>query len=80
MCEGHFSLYGRYFMNPNDEDVEKRFQRWCPNFTMIQRLTNPRSSFYLDRFECMREKERVLGGGGEGKIKLRERGSVETMV
>ena len=52
------------------------FQTWCSNFTTTQRLMILRSSFYWDIFECMWEKERVLGGG-EGKMKLRGRGSVE---
>ena len=58
---------------------ENDFQTWCSNFTMIQRLVSPRLSFYYDRFECMRKKERVLGGG-EGKTKLRRRESTETIV
>jgi len=34
---------------------------------------SPRSSFFKDRFDGMQEKEKVLGGG-EWKMKLRERG------
>ena len=48
------------------------FQTSCSNFTMIQQLICPRSSFFSDRFGGLREKERVLGGG-EGKTELRER-------
>ena len=35
------------------------------NFTMIQRWMSPRSSFFWDRFDRLREKERVLRGEGE---------------
>ena len=37
-----------------------KFQTMCSNFTMIQRLTSSGSLFYKDKFECMREKERIL--------------------
>ena len=33
----------------------------CSNFTIIQQLMSPGSSFYEDIFECMQEKEGVLG-------------------
>jgi len=33
----------------------------CLNFTTIQRWMSPRSSFFWDRFDGLREKERVLG-------------------
>ena len=56
-----------------------KFWTWCSNFTTIQRLTSPRLLFYWDRFECIREKERVLGGGEE-KTKLRGRETAETTV
>ena len=36
---------------------ENKFQTTLSNFTMIQWLTSPGSSFYWDRFECMREKK-----------------------
>ena len=52
---------------------ENEFRIWCLNFTTIQRLMSPRSSFFKDRFDGMQEKEKVLGGG-EWKMKLRERG------
>ena len=52
---------------------------WWSNFTIIERLTILRYSFYWDRFECMREKERVLGGR-EGKTKLRGREIAKTTV
>ena len=35
------------------------FQTWCPNFTMIQRLTSLRSQFYWDRFWVSIGKEKV---------------------
>ena len=53
-----------------------KFLTLCSKIPMIQWLTHPGSSFYRDRFECMREKETILGGG-EGKTNLRGRDSVE---
>ena len=55
-----------------------KFQNFGLYFTMIQRLMSLGSSFYWERLECMRSKDRVLGG--EEKTKLRGRGSVETIV
>ena len=54
-----------------------KFWTTCSNFTMIQRLTCLGSSFYWNRFKCIREKERVLGKE-EGKTDLRGRKSIET--
>jgi len=55
---------------------KNKFQTWCSNFTMMQRLMILRSSFCWDRFGCMREKKRVLGEEKE-KLKFRGRESVE---
>ena len=63
--------------NPMVIVFKNEFQTWCSSFTMIQRLRSSRSSFYWDRFGCMREKERILGEK-EGKTKLRRRRSIET--
>ena len=57
---------------------ENKFQITCSNFMKIQRLKNPGSLFYLDRFECMRKKERVLEKE-EGRTDLRGE-NVETRV
>jgi len=45
----------------------------------IQRLMSLRSLFYEDIFECMWEKEKVLGGG-EGKMNLRRKESVVSLT
>ena len=54
-----------------------KFQTMCSNFTMIQRLTSSGSLFYKDKFECMREKERILKKEEE-KMNLTGRESIET--
>jgi len=47
------------------------FQTWCSNFTTIQRWMSLKSSFNLDMFSGLREKERILGRRKE-KTKLKE--------
>ena len=56
---------------------KNKFWTLCSNFTMIQRLTSAESSFYWDKFECMRKKKRILGKE-IGKMDLRGRESVGT--
>ena len=45
---------------PMEKMFKNEIQTWCSNFVMIWRFTSPGSSFYRDRFGCMREKEKIL--------------------
>jgi len=63
------------FYNSQQWECSDEFLPWCSNFMTIQRWMSPRSSFFWDRFDNIREQEKVFGEG-EGKTKLRERGGI----
>jgi len=61
-ARGIYSITDNILKIPTVGVCISKFKILFSNFRTIQRLMSPRASFYGDRFKCMWEKERVLGG------------------